>query len=126
MGRTLYEKVFDRHVIHEFALRRFELSTGLNLSNEVSRPSAFQDLRERGLTAHYGSKGALGIAWSSVDARFPLKLLLPCAAQRTLFIEWAIALDESWKSVNACHKANDAEYRSQFRQETLGNENSFL
>ena len=49
MGQTLYEKVFDRHVVREVTPGQFQLLAGLHLLNEVSSPPAFEALRERGL-----------------------------------------------------------------------------
>jgi len=49
MGQTLYEKVFDRHVVREVSPGQFQLLAGVHLLNEVSSPQAFEALRERGL-----------------------------------------------------------------------------
>lgn len=49
MGQTLYEKVFDRHVVREVTPGQYQLLAGLHLLNEVSSPPAFEALRERGL-----------------------------------------------------------------------------
>lgn len=50
MGRTLYDKVFDAHVVREVAPGQYQLAVDLHLVNEVSSPQAFEDLGERGLT----------------------------------------------------------------------------
>jgi 3-isopropylmalate/(R)-2-methylmalate dehydratase large subunit len=50
MGRTLYEKVFQQHVVREIAAGQYQLLADVHLLNEVSSPQAFDDLRERGLT----------------------------------------------------------------------------
>lgn len=49
MGQTLYEKVFDRHVVREVTPGQYQLLASLHLLNEVSSPPAFEALRERGL-----------------------------------------------------------------------------
>ena len=49
MGQTLYEKVFDRHVVREITPGQYQLLASLHLLNEVSSPPAFEALRERGL-----------------------------------------------------------------------------
>ena len=49
MGRTLYEKVFDRHVIKELAPGQYQLFVGLHLIHEATSPQAFSMLREREL-----------------------------------------------------------------------------
>ena len=53
MGRTLYEKIFDQHVVREVAPGQFQLLVGLHLLNDVSSPQAFEELRERTLTVRY-------------------------------------------------------------------------
>ena len=50
MGQTLYEKVFNRHVVREVTPGQYQLLASLHLLNEVSSPQAFEALRERGLT----------------------------------------------------------------------------
>jgi 3-isopropylmalate/(R)-2-methylmalate dehydratase large subunit len=49
MGQTLYEKVFNRHVVREVAPGQYQIMAGLHLLNEVSSPQAFEELRERAL-----------------------------------------------------------------------------
>jgi 3-isopropylmalate/(R)-2-methylmalate dehydratase large subunit len=48
MGKTLYEKVFDRHVARALPSGRYQLVMGLHLVHEVTSPQAFSMLRERG------------------------------------------------------------------------------
>lgn len=55
MGHTLYEKVFDRHVVREVAPGQYQLLASLHLLNEVSSPQAFEDLRERGLRLRHSA-----------------------------------------------------------------------
>ncbi len=49
MGRTLYEKVFDRHTVRRLPSGQYQLFMGLHLVHEVTSPQAFAALRERGL-----------------------------------------------------------------------------
>jgi 3-isopropylmalate/(R)-2-methylmalate dehydratase large subunit len=49
MGKSLYEKVFERHVVRELPSGQFQLLMGLHLIHEVTSPQAFAMLRERGL-----------------------------------------------------------------------------
>ncbi len=53
MGQTLYEKVFNRHVVREIAPGQYQLLVGLHLLNEVSSPQAFEALRERNLPVRH-------------------------------------------------------------------------
>lgn len=53
MGRSLYEKVFDRHVVREIAPGQYQVFIGLHLVHEVTSPQAFADLRERNLTVRF-------------------------------------------------------------------------
>ncbi|MGH7042983.1 MAG: 3-isopropylmalate dehydratase large subunit [Acetobacteraceae bacterium] len=53
MGQTLYEKVFNRHVVREITPGQYQLLAGLHLLNEVSSPPAFEALRERGLPVRH-------------------------------------------------------------------------
>jgi len=50
MGKTLYEKVFRRHVVQYFASGEVQLFMGLHLLHEVTSPPAFAALKERGLS----------------------------------------------------------------------------
>ena len=49
MSGTLYEKVFDSHVVRMLAPGQYQLAVDLHLINEVTSPQAFEDLEERGL-----------------------------------------------------------------------------
>ena len=62
MGQTLYEKVFDRHVVREVSPGQFQLLAGIHLLNEVSSPQAFEALRERGLPVRHP-----GLTFGSAD-----------------------------------------------------------
>jgi 3-isopropylmalate/(R)-2-methylmalate dehydratase large subunit len=49
VAKSLYEKVFDRHIVRSVAGGAHQLFIGLHLIHEVTSPHAFQDLRDRGL-----------------------------------------------------------------------------
>jgi len=49
MGKTLYEKVFERHAVRQLPSGQYQLLMGLHLVHEVTSPQAFQMLREQGL-----------------------------------------------------------------------------
>jgi 3-isopropylmalate/(R)-2-methylmalate dehydratase large subunit len=49
MGQTLYQKVFDAHVVRRLPSGQYQLFMGLHLIHEVTSPQAFAMLRERGL-----------------------------------------------------------------------------
>jgi 3-isopropylmalate/(R)-2-methylmalate dehydratase large subunit len=48
-GRTLYEKVFDAHVVRRLPGGQYQILIGLHLIHEVTTPQAFAMLDERGL-----------------------------------------------------------------------------
>jgi 3-isopropylmalate/(R)-2-methylmalate dehydratase large subunit len=50
MGKSLYQKVFERHTVRELASGQTQLLMGLHLVHEVTSPQAFAMLRERGLS----------------------------------------------------------------------------
>lgn len=53
MGKTLYEKVFDRHAVRKLPSGQYQLFMGLHLIHEVTSPQAFSMLEERGLSVLY-------------------------------------------------------------------------
>jgi 3-isopropylmalate/(R)-2-methylmalate dehydratase large subunit len=53
MGLSLYQKVFDRHVVREVAPGQYQVLVSVHLLNEVSSPQAFEALRERGLKVRF-------------------------------------------------------------------------
>jgi 3-isopropylmalate/(R)-2-methylmalate dehydratase large subunit len=53
MGKTLYEKVFERHTVAELPSGQHQLFMGLHLLHEVTSPQAFSSLHERGLSVAY-------------------------------------------------------------------------
>ena len=48
MGKTLFEKVWDRHVVHEEEGEPALLYVDLHLVHEVTSPQAFEGLRLAG------------------------------------------------------------------------------
>jgi 3-isopropylmalate/(R)-2-methylmalate dehydratase large subunit len=53
MGKALFDKVFDRHVVRQMAGAQHQVFIGLHLIHEVTSPPAFQDLRDRGLSVRH-------------------------------------------------------------------------
>ncbi|HEV2634479.1 MAG TPA: 3-isopropylmalate dehydratase large subunit [Actinocrinis sp.] len=53
MPGTLYEKVFDQHVVQKLGEDQYQLFVGLHLLHEATTPQAFAMLRERGLGIAY-------------------------------------------------------------------------
>ena len=53
MGRTLYEKVFEKHIVREVSPGQYQLAIDLHFLNEVSSPQAFDGLRDRKLEVRH-------------------------------------------------------------------------
>jgi 3-isopropylmalate/(R)-2-methylmalate dehydratase large subunit len=53
MGKTLYEKVFERHTVRQLPSGQYQLFMGLHLIHEVTSPQAFSMIEERGLAVQY-------------------------------------------------------------------------
>ncbi len=53
MGKTLYEKVFERHTVRQLPSGQYQLFMGLHLIHEVTSPQAFSMIEERGLKVMY-------------------------------------------------------------------------
>jgi len=53
MGKTLYEKVFDRHAVRTLDSGQVQLFMDVHLLHEVTSPQAFGMLRERGFSVPY-------------------------------------------------------------------------
>ncbi len=49
MGKTLYEKVFERHTVRRLDSGQYQVLVGLHLLHEVTSPQAFSMLRDMGL-----------------------------------------------------------------------------
>ena len=56
MGQSLYEKVFDRHIVREVTPGQYQLAADIHLLNEVSSPQAFEALRERGFQVRHPNR----------------------------------------------------------------------
>ncbi len=53
MGKSLYDKVFDRHAVRKLPSGQYQLFMGLHLIHEVTSPQAFAMLEESGLTVMF-------------------------------------------------------------------------
>jgi 3-isopropylmalate/(R)-2-methylmalate dehydratase large subunit len=53
VASTLYDKVFDTHVVNELGDEQYQLFVGLHLIHEATSPQGFAMLRERGLGIAY-------------------------------------------------------------------------
>jgi 3-isopropylmalate/(R)-2-methylmalate dehydratase large subunit len=49
MGKTLYEKVFERHTVRRLDSGQYQVLVGLHMLHEVTSPQAFSMLRDKGL-----------------------------------------------------------------------------
>ena len=47
MAQTLYDKVFDAHVVRKLSSGQYQLFIGLHMIHEVTSPQAFEMLRDR-------------------------------------------------------------------------------
>jgi 3-isopropylmalate/(R)-2-methylmalate dehydratase large subunit len=71
MPKTLYDKVFERHVVRELPSGQYQLLMGLHLIHEVTSPQAFAMLRERGLRVMFPER-----TFATVDHIVPTSSLL--------------------------------------------------
>lgn len=53
MGKSLYEKVFDKHVVKKLPSGQYQLFIGLHLIHEVTSPQAFGMLRDKNWKVRY-------------------------------------------------------------------------
>jgi 3-isopropylmalate/(R)-2-methylmalate dehydratase large subunit len=53
MGKSLYDKVFEKHAVRKLDSGQYQLLMGLHLIHEVTSPQAFAMLRDRGLGVPY-------------------------------------------------------------------------
>ena len=53
MGKTLYQKLFERHTVARLPSGQYQLLMGLHLIHEVTSPQAFSMIEERGLKVMY-------------------------------------------------------------------------
>ena len=68
MGKTLYEKVFDKHTVRQLPSGQYQLLMGCHLIHEVTSPQAFSMLEERGLPVLYPQR-----TFATVDHIIPTK-----------------------------------------------------
>lgn len=53
MGKSLYQKVFEKHTVAQLPSGQYQLFIGLHMIHEVTSPQAFAMLREEGLKVAY-------------------------------------------------------------------------
>src|ERR1700755_1984087 len=53
MGKSLYDKVFEKHAVRKLDSGQYQLLMGLHLVHEVTSPQAFAMLRDQGLSVAY-------------------------------------------------------------------------
>ena len=56
MGKTLLQKVWDRHTVRRLPTGQTQLFIGLHLIHEVTTPQAFDMLRARGATVAFPNR----------------------------------------------------------------------
>ncbi len=66
MGKTLYQKVWDDHVVRRMDSGQYQLFIGLHLIHEVTSPQAFGMLKDKGLKVAYP-----GRTFATVDHIIP-------------------------------------------------------
>ena len=91
MGKTLYEKVFDRHAVRKLPSGQYQLFMGLHLIHEVTSPQAFSMLEERGLSVLYPER-----TFATVDHIIPTTSQLR-PFQDTLAEQMMVALENNTK-----------------------------
>ena len=89
MGKTLYEKVFERHSVRRLASGQYQLFMGLHLIHEDTSPQAFSMLDERGLTVLFPER-----TFATVDHIIPTTTQLR-PYQDTLAEKMMVALENS-------------------------------
>src|SRR5690606_15803335 len=103
MGKTLYEKVFDRHAVRKLPSGQYQLFMGLHLIHEVTSPQAFSMLEERGLTVLYPER-----TFATVDHIIPTTSQLR-PYQDTLAEQMMAALEANTKRHGIRFFSPDAE-----------------
>jgi len=56
MGKSLFDKVFEKHTVARLPSGQYQLLMGLHLIHEVTSPQAFSMLKERGLSVAYPNR----------------------------------------------------------------------
>lgn len=91
MGKTLYEKVFERHTVCQLPSGQYQLLMGLHLIHEVTSPQAFSMLRERGLKVMFPER-----TFATVDHIIPTSSQLR-PFQDSLAEQMMVALENNVK-----------------------------
>src|SRR5688572_95609 len=91
MGKTLFEKVFERHTVAKLPSGQYQLLMGLHLIHEVTSPQAFSMLEERGLSVLYPNR-----TFATVDHIVPTKSQLRPFSD-TLAEDMIVALEANVK-----------------------------
>jgi 3-isopropylmalate/(R)-2-methylmalate dehydratase large subunit len=91
MGKTLYEKVFERHTVCKLPSGQYQLLMGLHLIHEVTSPQAFGMLRERGLKVMFPER-----TFATVDHIIPTSSQLR-PFQDSLAEQMMVALENNVK-----------------------------
>lgn len=91
MGKTLYEKVFERHTVCKLPSGQYQLLMGLHLIHEVTSPQAFSMLRERGLKVMFPER-----TFATVDHIIPTSSQLR-PFQDSLAEQMMVALENNVK-----------------------------
>lgn len=105
MGRSLFNKVWDRHKVRTLENGQDQLFIGLHLIHEVTSPQAFQMLKERGLGVMYPNR-----TFATVDH------IVPTAAQERPFTDGLA--EEMMKSL----EKNTKEFNIEFFNLQSGNQ----
>ena len=87
MGKTLYQKVLDRHTVRRLPSGQIQLFMGLHLIHEVTSPQAFAMIEERNLPVLYPDR-----TFATVDHIIPTTAQLR-PYQDTLAEKMRVALD---------------------------------
>ncbi|MFT7138149.1 MAG: 3-isopropylmalate/(R)-2-methylmalate dehydratase large subunit, partial [Sulfitobacter sp.] len=56
VGKNLFQKVWDGHVVQQLDSGQYQIFIGLHLIHEVTSPQAFGMLRDKGLGVAYPSR----------------------------------------------------------------------
>jgi len=92
MGKTLYDKVFDRHAVRQLPSGQYQLFMGLHLIHEVTSPQAFSMLEERNLKVMFPER-----TFATVDHIIPTTSQLR-PFQDTLAEQMMVALETNTKN----------------------------
>ena len=91
MGKSLYEKIFEKHTVRQLDSGQYQLLMGLHLIHEVTSPQAFAMLRERGLSVPHPER-----TFATCDHIIPTQSQLR-PFQDTLAEQMIVALEDNCK-----------------------------